>query len=306
MPGESTESWTIIAVRVSPEAVDPVSAHLLEASPAGIEQVDTSHPAPPSDLRADRIEVRAYLPPGTDVAPQVEALEVFCRHAGTCVPGFACEPPRTIPLAPEEWADGWKRHFKPVRVGRFFVHPGWIRPDEDEAFPVRIDPSLAFGTGLHPTTQLCLGEMDRLMPAESFLDVGTGTGILALAAVRCGVPRVFALDNDEEACRVARENLEKNGLPDRVTLIAGEIGRVPGRFDLAAANILSQTLIAMAPALSKRLYSGGVLLLSGILADEVEEVVAAYRATGFRHTRTRVDGEWRLVALAAPGGEEDG
>jgi ribosomal protein L11 methyltransferase len=306
MPGESAESWVIVAVRVSPEAVDAVSAHLLEASPAGIEQVDASHPAPPSDLGADRIEIRAYFPPGTDAAPQLKALEAFCRNAGTCVPGFACDQPRTIPLATEEWADGWKRHFKPVRVGRFFIHPGWIRPDEGEAFPVRIDPSLAFGTGLHPTTRLCLGEMDRLMPANSFLDVGTGSGILALAAARCGVPRVFALDNDEDACRVARENLEKNGLPDRVTLIAGEIGRVPGRFDLVAANILSQTLIAMAAALSERLSSGGVLLLSGILADEVEEVVAAYRATGCRHTRTREDGEWRLVGLAAPGGEEAG
>jgi ribosomal protein L11 methyltransferase len=304
MPGKKTESWIVTVVRVSPEAVEPMSAYLLEASPAGIEQVDASHPTPPPDLENDRVEIRAYFPAGTDAVGQLEALERFCRHAEACVPGFACDPPSTMLLEPEEWADGWKKHFKPVRVGRFFIHPGWIQPDENEVFPVRIDPSLAFGTGLHPTTQLCLGEMDRLMPVESFLDVGTGSGVLALAAARCGVPRVVALDNDEDACRVARENLVKNGLQDRVALLPGEIARVLERFDLVAANILSGTLIPMASALSGRLSSGGVLLLSGILADEVEEVIAAYRAAGFRHTGTREDGEWNLIRLTAPGRKE--
>jgi ribosomal protein L11 methyltransferase len=297
MPIRKTDSWIIIAVRVSPAAVEPVSAYLLEASPAGIEQVDSSHPTPPPDLKGDQVEIRAYFPPGSKPAAQVEALQRFCRNAETCVEGFACDPPRTIPLSPEDWADGWKKHFKPVRVGRFFIHPGWINPDEDEAHPVRIDPSLAFGTGLHPTTQLCLKEMDRLLPRESFLDVGTGSGILALAAVSCGVPRVVALDNDPEACRVARENLEKNGMQGRLELIEGEIARVPGSFELVAANILSGTLIPMAAALAQRLAPQGVLLLSGLLIDEVEEVVAAYRAAGCRCTAKLEDGEWSLVRL---------
>jgi ribosomal protein L11 methyltransferase len=150
MPTRKTDSWIIIAVRVNPPAAEAVSAYLLEASPAGIETVDASHPTPPPDLPDDRIEIRAYFPPGTEPAGQVEALEKFCRRAGTCVPGFACDPPRTTPLSPEDWADGWKKHFKPVRVGRFFIHPGWIEPIENETHPVRIDPSLAFGTGLHP------------------------------------------------------------------------------------------------------------------------------------------------------------
>jgi len=224
-------------------------------------------------------------------------LQEFCRHAGTCVEGFDCDPPRTIPLEPEDWADGWKKYFKPVRVGRFFIHPGWVKPDPDESHPVRIDPSLAFGTGLHPTTQLCLKQLDGLLPAESFLDVGTGTGILALAAARCGVARVVALDNDPEACRVARENLEKNGMQDKVEVIEGEISRVPGSFALIAANILSGTLIPMAADLTTRLASKGVLLLSGLLIDEVDEVVAAYQAAGCRCTATLEDGEWSLVRL---------
>jgi ribosomal protein L11 methyltransferase len=306
MPTRKTDSWIIIAVRVSPPAAEAVSAYLLEASPAGIEQVDDSHPAPPPDLPADRIEIRAYFPPGTEPSGQVEALQRFCRHAETCVEGFACDPPRTFPLSPEDWADGWKKHFRPVRVGRFFIHPGWIKPDEKETNPVRIDPSLAFGTGLHPTTQLCLKEMDRLLPAKSFLDVGTGSGILALAAARCGVPQVVALDNDPEACRVAQENLEKNGMLGKVEIVEGEIARVPGSFDLVAANILSGTLIPMAAALAERLTPEGVLLLSGLLNDEVDEVIAAYRAAGCRHVSTLEDGEWilvRMTRLAAP--EED-
>ena len=297
MPTRKTDSWIIIAVRVNPAAVEPLSAYLLEASPAGIELVDASHVAKPPDLPGDRIEIRAYFPPGTEPAGQVEAIEEFCRRAGTFVEGFACEPPRIIPLSPEDWADGWKKHFKPVRVGRFFIHPGWIRPDDNEACPVRIDPSLAFGTGLHPTTQLCLKEMDRLLPRESFLDAGTGSGILALAAARSGVPRVVALDNDPEACRVARENIDKNGMQGKVEVLEGEIARVPGRFDLVAANILSGTLIPMAAALAQRLAPEGVLLLSGLLIGEVEEVVAAYREAGCRHVATLEDGEWSLVRL---------
>jgi ribosomal protein L11 methyltransferase len=297
MPTRKTGSWIIIAVRVSPAALEPLSAYLLEASPAGIELVDASHVAKPPDLPDDRIEIRAYFPPGTEPAGQVKAIEEFCRRAGTFVEGFACEPPKTIPLSPEDWADGWKKHFKPVRVGRFFIHPGWIRPDENETCPVRIDPSLAFGTGLHPTTQLCLKEMDRLLPRESFLDVGTGSGILALAAARCGVRRVVALDNDPEACRVARENIDKNGMQGKLELLEGEIPRVPGTFDLIAANILSGTLIPMAAALTQRLASNGVLLLSGLLIDEVDEVVAAYRAAGCRCSATLEDGEWSLVRL---------
>jgi ribosomal protein L11 methyltransferase len=297
MPDRKTDSWIVVAVQVNPAAVEPVSAYLLEASPAGIEQVDASHPSPPPGLKKDRVEIRAYFPPGTDAAAQVEALLEFCRRAESCVEGFACDPPRTIPLAPDDWADGWKKHFKPVRVGRFFIHPGWIKPDEAEPNAVRIDPSLAFGTGLHPTTQLCLKEMDRLMPTDSFLDVGTGSGILALAAVGCGVPRVVALDNDPEACRVARENLHKNGMQGKLELIEGEIARVPGRFDLVAANILSGTLISMAADLTARLAPKGVLLLSGLLNEEVEEVVAAYREAGCRHVATLEDGEWSLVRL---------
>jgi ribosomal protein L11 methyltransferase len=297
MPVRKTDSWIIIAVRVNPVAVEAVSAYLLEASPAGIEQLDASHPSPPPGLLDDQVEIRAYFPPGTQPAEQAEALSEFCRHAAACVPGFACDAPRTIPLAPEDWADGWKKHFQPVRVGRFFIHPGWIQPDRDESHPVRIDPSLAFGTGLHPTTQLCLVEMDRLMPAESFLDVGTGSGILALAAARCGVPRVVALDNDPEACRVARENLQKNGMQGKVELIEGEVARVPGSFALIAANILSSALIPMAADLTARLAPRGVLLLSGLLIDEVDEVVTAYQAAGCRCTATLEDGEWSLVRL---------
>lgn len=298
MPARKTDSWIIIAVRVSPAALEAVSAFLLEVSPAGIETVDRSHPAPPPDLLDDQAEIRAYFPPGTRTAALMEALIGFCRRAESCVPGFAFEPPRTIPLSPEDWADGWKKHFKPVRVGRFFIHPGWVQPGRTETHPVRIDPSQAFGTGLHPTTQLCLKEMDRLLPKESFLDVGTGSGILALAAARCGVPRVVALDNDPEACRVARENIDRNDLRGKVQVMEGEIAGVPGSFDLVAANILSGTLIPMAAALAERLATEGVLLLSGLLIDEVDEVVAAYQAAGCRCTATLEDGEWSLVRLS--------
>jgi ribosomal protein L11 methyltransferase len=165
---------------------------------------------------------------------------------------------------------------------------------------VRIDPGMAFGTGLHPTTRLCLAAMDERLPVRSVLDVGCGSGVLAIAAARAGAEEVVAIDNDPEAVAVARDNVHTNGADDRIRVLqAGQ--ETTGRYPLVVANILSSTLIRLAPDLVERLEPGGQLLLSGLLASEVDEVLGVYRSTGCRLAGCASEGGWALLHLVGPG-----
>ncbi len=208
----------------------------------------------------------------------------------------------------EDWGEAWKKDLSPFAVGRVFIRPSWI-----EAAPppgtveVVLDPGMAFGTGTHPTTALCLAALDRLLaatPGAHVLDVGTGSGLLAIAAVKLGAGRAVGTDTDPVALRVARENARRNG----VVLELARPGAVRGRFHLVVANILANTLAALAPEIAARLEEGGALLLSGILAGQDEEVRGAYLAQGLspEPALDARQGEWRLVVLrrhgrAAPG-----
>jgi ribosomal protein L11 methyltransferase len=169
---------------------------------------------------------------------------------------------------------------------------------------VVLDPGMAFGTGSHPTTSLCLAALSDLLaarPGASVLDVGTGSGLLAIAARKLGAGRVAANDNDPVAVEVARENAARNGAA--VELTGAPPAAIPGTFDLVVANILANVLVALAPALAAKLAPGGVLLLSGILAPQEEEVRSAHLAAGLTPLPggDRRDGEWSLVALRREG-----
>jgi ribosomal protein L11 methyltransferase len=168
---------------------------------------------------------------------------------------------------------------------------------------VVLDPGMAFGTGTHATTALCLGALSELVtarPGLSVLDVGTGSGLLAIAARKLGAGLTVGVDNDPVAVRVARENAERNAVD--VALSETPAGEVRGTFDLVLANILANTLVELAPALEARLAPGGVVLLSGILAPQAEEVRRAYVALGLRPLAgaDRTEGEWVLLALEKP------
>jgi ribosomal protein L11 methyltransferase len=189
-------------------------------------------------------------------------------------------------------------------VGRVRVRPSWI----DAAPPpgsveVVLDPGMAFGTGSHPTTSLCLAALSDLLtarPGASVLDVGTGSGLLAIAARKLGAGRVAANDEDPVAVAVARENAERNGAA--LELTGASLGGIAGAFDVVVANILANVLVALAPALAAKVAPGGVLLLSGILAGQEEEVRAAQVRQGLAPLPggDRREGEWVLLALRRP------
>ncbi|MBW2701888.1 MAG: 50S ribosomal protein L11 methyltransferase [Deltaproteobacteria bacterium] len=290
VPGTKDRRWKQIHLRIPVEEAERAAEVFLLAGCSGVEWIDAGHPAPPGDLPADWVELRGSLSLGDDVEGVLKILQ------GKLTAGR----PWVVELDEQDWAESWKEHFKPVRIGRFFIHPGWIEPKEEDGLALRIDPGLAFGTGMHPTTRLCIQALDQALPADSLLDLGCGSGILALAAALAGVPRILAMDNDPEAVIVSQENASKNGLLGRLQIQGGELAQVQGRYDLVLANILSGTLIELAPEIVDRVQPEGKLILSGILGSEAEQVRAAYTALGLIHEATELEAEWCAVRLGKP------
>ncbi len=199
------------------------------------------------------------------------------------------------------WAERWKRSARPVRIGkRLVIRPSWVRARAPRGTPaIVLDPGLAFGTGAHPTTRLCLEALARrLAGGERVLDVGTGSGILAIAAAKLGARQVLALDTDPVACRVARDNVRRNGVGRQVRVRGRGLPGAAGRgYDLATANLTARDLVPLMPGLARCVRPGGALLLSGILRTQAGQVRRAARAAGLAPIATRRRAEW--VALEA-------
>jgi ribosomal protein L11 methyltransferase len=217
---------------------------------------------------------------------------------------------RCEPLLEEDWGAGWKEHFHPFHVAPLLViKPSWepYEAQEGEAV-IEMDPGMAFGTGLHASTRLALGFIEMIcagVPPDCALDVGTGTGILAMAAALRGASLVIAIDNDPDAVAAARENVARNGLAGRISVGDRDLGAIDGKFDLIVANITADVLLPLAPRLAGRLSPGGALVLAGLLAGgQTREVRAAYEKLGLLCAGERSEGEWAsLLLIAAAGGE---
>lgn len=211
---------------------------------------------------------------------------------------------RTRELIEEDWADRWKVHFKPLRVGKYFlICPTWEEFDPGvQDRMIRMDPGRAFGTGHHETTRLCLEWLEdwaaeHTVGTMSLLDLGTGSGILAMAGALLGFGTIVGVDNDDEAVEVARENIAVNGLSERITLMVGSLGDLEEPFDMVVANIQAGPLVSMAQPLTQKLRSGGVLVLSGILVEQEQDVQSAFEALSLSPIDRRTDGEWCLLAF---------
>ncbi len=193
----------------------------------------------------------------------------------------------------QDWSNEWKALIKSVQVGRLWVGPPWEAGSApQDKVRIVIEPKMAFGTGDHPTTSLCLAAIDAYLashPGASVLDVGTGTGVLAIAAKKLGAGRVVGTDNDPTSVELAHENVSVNGTPE-VELSGKELTQIQGPFDLVVANILANTLIALAPLIAPKVNER--LVLAGVLAHQKAEVEAAYRAQGLIPEAGAAQGEW--------------
>jgi ribosomal protein L11 methyltransferase len=282
----------MLTLDVPEDEADDLGALLFESGASGVEVRDATVAPMPGARRPEA--GRALL------------LGSFASHGDAVAAARALGRPPDIEEVPDEdWGERWKRDLAPFAVGRVFIRPSWTTaPPPAGAVEVVLDPGMAFGTGTHPTTSLCLAAMDRFLaarPGAAVLDVGTGSGLLAIAARKLGAGRVVGTENDPAALRVARENAERNGVTLELALALPEA--VPGAFDLVVANILANTLVELAPAIAEKVGSGGALLLSGLLAGQEDAVRAAYVAEGLAPDpgADGNQGEWRLVALARTG-----
>jgi ribosomal protein L11 methyltransferase len=201
----------------------------------------------------------------------------------------------------EDWAESWKRHFKPMEIGEtLLVKPSWSkhRAKKNQSVVI-LDPGLSFGTGQHPTTSFCLQQLAKCRKPgtkQSFLDIGTGSGILAIAAAKLGYSPVEAFDFDPEAVRVARANARQNRVAEQIRVHQADVTKMPKRgtrqFDVVCANLISTLLISHHRQITARLKPGGVLVLAGILANEFFQVQRVFEKAGLKSIASRVENEW--------------
>ena len=275
--------WAEIIIDAGPEATDAVGAALYAAGCGGFEVREGAQPP----------AVAGYLPVDDRLEDRLGSLkDALAALPGHGVTGAGTD--LTLHYVEEaDWANAWKAFYKPFRVGhRLIVTPPWESPAlASDDIPLVIDPGMAFGTGSHPTTQLCLTALeDYVQPGQSVADVGTGSGILAIAAAKLGASPVAANDNDTLAVRIAGENAAANNVSVTVT------EALPlGTYHILVANILADVIIGLADELISRMKPGGLLIASGIIDTREADVQNALQALSLCHVETRRQGEW--VAL---------
>jgi len=241
--------------------------------------------------------VKAWFSSPRDVDSARRAVAALKADAGD---GLGALTFGTALVRDEDWAENWKQYYKPVRVGeRVVVKPGWepFEPGPSDLV-IEMDPGMAFGTGTHETTRLCLLLLQKHFQGGRALDVGTGTGILAIALAKLGAQSVLAVDIDPVAVRVAGENVARNGLAGRVGVREGDLARgVSGKFAFACANILADAVIHLALGLHPLLLPGGRFLASGIIKEREKDVLDACRKAGYALVDRETEGEWVALVM---------
>jgi len=301
--------WAEIACEVPAEMVDILADFLIELTGNGV-GVENLHL---DTFSLDSLEdtptktVKGYLPLDDSLEEMRIRVEQFLAQKGPAFAGFVFTPPVVSVIRNEDWANNWKVHFKPVRIGeRLVIKPTWEEYREIAGdLVIQIDPGMAFGTGAHPTTRMCLESLERICFNESggklpdpVLDVGTGSGVLSIAAALMGATRITAVDIDPEAVRVTRENLELNGVADIVAASTTDLGDLPAAYGVVVANILAEELVRLAEQLTAKVAPGGWLILSGILSEKEEFVCAAFPSLTLKENPK--EAEWCCLTFRKP------
>ncbi len=283
-----------VSVVTTPEAEDAVS----ELLGAVLGQPASSY----FNLETAVSTVTVYCEPRQAFSPAArETILAGMRQIKNCGLKIGSGKVSLAKVRREDWAESWKRHFKPIEIGdALLVKPSWSKklPRKKQAVVV-LDPGLSFGTGQHPTTAFCLREMvgnRKKRPRWSFLDMGTGSGILAIAAVKLGFSPVCAFDFDPEAVRIARANARVNGVHKKLRIIRKNVTKLPvhaaKQYDLICANLISPLLISGRRRIVAQLKCDGTLVLAGILKSEFSQVQKAFAELGLKLAGRKVEGEW--------------
>jgi ribosomal protein L11 methyltransferase len=296
--------WLELAVDVDREAVEATSELFAQYGyNQGVVVEETIIPQPDEDYIVDPnapVQVRTYIVADEQAEDIRQRIAEALWHLGRL---RQVGELRATRLREEDWANAWKSHYQVTRITpHLVIKPSWIdyTPQPGDHI-IELDPGMAFGTGLHPTTRLCLNALEEYATpgVERVLDLGTGSGILAIGAARLlPAARLWALDTDTIAVEVATANIAANGLGARIVVEQGSL--VPGvepdiRFQLIIANILARVIIDLADAIAAALEPGGVVITSGIIDERGPDVDAALRRVGLTILETRQDGDWLAI-----------
>ncbi len=305
--------WMEITVLTSQEAKEAATEVLYRAGAAGVVVEDTISPVLAEDLEdytplgdillpLDEVRLIAYLPDTTSVLAVIESIRAEISALGE----FGLDAGKAEVVAAEvedeEWATAWKQYYRPIPVGeKLLIKPSW-EPDNPRwsgRLLIELDPGMAFGTGTHETTTMCLEILEGLdLSGKRLVDLGSGSGILAIAAARLGSAQVEALDYDPVAVRVARENVERNGVSHLVRVNESNLlAAVTDRYDVIVANIIARIIISALPEVVKHLKADGTFVASGIIREKADQVAEELEQHGFEVLQRRDSGEW--VAFVA-------
>jgi len=283
-----------VSVAASPEADEAIQ----ECLSSVLEQPVSSY----TEADTGRVTVSAYLSNRSEFSAARQAA-ISAQLEGIFKCGLLLRPVRVRfeRIRREDWAESWKHHFQPLEIGdQLLLRPSWSkrRPKRGQAVVV-LDPGLSFGTGQHPTTRFCLEQLvaaRQIGTHQSFLDVGTGSGILAIAAAKLGYARIVAFDNDPDSVRVAAANARQHGVRRRSRLSRMDVGglavRESSRFDVICANLIFDLLVQERRRIAGSLAPGGRLVLAGILRSQFPGVCQAYEHLGLKLLARQREGEW--------------
>jgi ribosomal protein L11 methyltransferase len=239
------------------------------------------------------VTVKTYLPLDEEGRKNRQRIEEALWHLSQIYPLL---PPVFRELTEDDWANAWKKHYHVLRVGqRIVIKPPWQGyKRRSNEIVIELDPGMAFGTGLHPTTRMCLQALEEhLEPGDKVLDLGTGSGILAIAAAKLGAGSVLALDNDPLAVKAARANAQSNGAQTIVSVELGSLDKATDKFDLLLVNILARVIIELADqGLVNRVRPNGLMIVAGIIEEQEAEVTAALRERGLEIVERRQEKDW--------------
>jgi ribosomal protein L11 methyltransferase len=274
-----------VSVRAEPAALDAVANFLIERGSPGVVIKEN--------------QVQGYYTEGAEARAARRDLRHFLHDIKRIYPGVAKDGISWRRVKDRNWNQAWQRFFTPQRIGKsFLVCPPWLKPPALRGrHLISIEPGLAFGTGTHATTRGCMEFIERGVELQDCrpwvaLDVGTGSGILAIAFAKLGARHVWAIDNDPSALEVARDNLRANYVSQAVRLSNTDVRRLRRRFAIVAANLTAETLVQLADALTKRVAPRGFLVLSGILRQHAEAVACSFKIRGFTVLQRKREKEW--------------
>ncbi len=313
-------NWLEVSLTVNGELAESVADVFARFAPNGVmtEQGVKFLDDEDEGTATGPITVRAYLEVNDQLEETRQKLEESLFYLGMITP---VPTPTYKQIADQNWMEAWKLHYKPILIGqRLLILPAWLESPEPSRIPIKIDPGMAFGTGTHPTTQLCLELMEKafdrgqktedgdrvsvLRPPSSVIDVGCGSGILSIAALKLGAKTVLGVDIDIESVKNSRENADTNGVGDELILGQGSVSEVlSGNFQfksapLVVANILAPIIIRLFDAgLADLVEPNGEIILSGILAHQAENVIEAARAKGLKRSDQRQIADWVAISL---------